>query len=799
MGESKDKIYQIGVMLGNARTSHPREVITGIYDAANDENVEITLFLATQGGADEFWHGVNSDKEENLVADTENSFNYQYNSLYDYGLLGSFDAIIMSYGTLSIYFDEDKSAEFIRKFSNVPLIILERDNPDHSYIKSDNYMSMRAIVEHLTDVHGYKKILHLSGPDNNLDAFERKRAYLDVMKEHGYEVTPEMVIKGDYTPNVDNLVRKLLNDNPGAEAIVAANDEMTIGAYHACHELGLTVGKDIAITGYDDIEVSQRFDPPLTTANQDGVDMGYRAVKAAIAAIKTGKREEYNIPAFMKIRGSCGCDYLSNNINNALLERYASIKNIDDVQNIAMTAHLAIEDSLRKKAIDIDKYRVYCEVVRDLIVLLLHIRFERANDERKSRIDNGTVQRLRRFFDTEYDKYIDLTKLLNNLHSFIRFEAKKTDEYDKAMLFMRVSTVIDNYVQSMLLKDKSDSIEELTQNNYVVPSDIQAMMNAGDDEEEFIKRAMALLKVHGVRNAYIYLNHRPIAVGKNDEFKCPDNMYMAGCISDGKIATFEKSEAPVITKENGFSKLYSLNERSHQYMAFLLFQQEYQYGILLCEAEHREVDDIFGLSLQISVGLAYMELSKEEARAKAKLYAAMESLEEKNKVLSFVSANDQLTGIFNRRGFMEQVLTLRYDHEGAEALLFFFDLDHLKEINDVFGHAEGDFAIIHAAKFLEDIFTGDNFCARLGGDEFVAVRILSANDDGQEVGKDIIYGLKKTMGGFNDTSDKPYYLEFSAGFTCFKCEKDFDFDSALKEADNLLYEAKSVRRKSIRK
>jgi DNA-binding LacI/PurR family transcriptional regulator len=70
------------------------------------------------------------------------------------------------------------------------------------------------------------------------------------------------------------------------EAIVSANDEMTISIYDVCRSRGLVPGRDIAVTGYDDVEFAQRMDPPLTTANQDGLDMGYRALKCAVSLCK---------------------------------------------------------------------------------------------------------------------------------------------------------------------------------------------------------------------------------------------------------------------------------------------------------------------------------------------------------------------------------------------------------------------------------------------------------------------------------------------------------------------------------
>ncbi|MDR0963898.1 MAG: GGDEF domain-containing protein, partial [Clostridium sp.] len=86
-------------------------------------------------------------------------------------------------------------------------------------------------------------------------------------------------------------------------------------------------------------------------------------------------------------------------------------------------------------------------------------------------------------------------------------------------------------------------------------------------------------------------------------------------------------------------------------------------------------------------------------------------------MLSFISENDDLTNLYNRKGFMERALKLNAnnDYVGQKALLIFADLDHLKEVNDFYGHSEGDFALINAATILRDTCPSNFILGRLGG------------------------------------------------------------------------------------
>lgn len=99
------------------------------------------------------------------------------------------------------------------------------------------------------------------------------------------------------------------------------------------------------------------------------------------------------------------------------------------------------------------------------------------------------------------------------------------------------------------------------------------------------------------------------------------------------------------------------------------------------------------------------------------------------------------------------------------------------------------------AQFLKDIFEPGGFCARIGGDEFVAA--YPVTDEGSV--KKLVGKLKENFAEFNQNSNKPYYVECSVGFTYFDCTPEFNFEEALKSADDYLYEEKCVRRKDVRK
>ncbi|MCR5420828.1 MAG: GGDEF domain-containing protein [Lachnospiraceae bacterium] len=782
---SSDKIYHIGVMLGNIHTQHPKELVEGIYEAARDENVNVTLFLGAQGNAFDFWKQSNASESM--------SYHYQFNALYDYSLISKLDVLIISYGTLCIYFDQDDKEEFFKKFRQVPLIILEEyeEDSDDTYIMSDNYNSVKNIMEHLIMHHKYKKILHISGPKNNSDATARRQAYLDCMAIHHLPVTDTMIEYGDYSTNVDSLVERILDNNPDAEAIVSANDEMAISIYRVCKKRGLVVGKDIAVTGYDDMELAQRMDPPLTTADQNGLEMGYKAFKLAINICKEHTSKKILLPALFKQRASCGCAYYGNRTSSLMLEILKLINNAEDESNIKAAADCASRNSM--KGINTSDSTNICKnFYIEYITILFKIKDNKYKFCEKQALETEVVELTRTLFTSEYSEYINISRFIETLHEIIEYVSMTTENNSCLILESRVLEVTDTYLNSFVMHQSAQMYNLLERKNWMAPAMIQKMMENVNDDKNFYRMAMEHIKAQGAKSAYLYLLDSPQCYPRGKEFKCPDKLYLAAEYVNDNIISYSPKERPVISTDTGIVSRYPCTS-GHQYVAFVLFAEEYQYGLMLCEIDSDSIGVLYGIGLQISTAQAYLEMSKKEMEAKKRLEDTLVTLKEKNQVLDFISSNDQLTDLYNRRGFMEHVIKANITHSGKHAAIFFSDLDHLKQINDIFGHSEGDFALTNTASILKSTFNGTDFTGRIGGDEFVSFHLFKEGVTAQQ----LIQNMKEKCKDLNYDSGKPYYVEFSTGFVEFDCSPEASITDLIEQADEILYEAKKTRRNSI--
>ena len=149
---------------------------------------------------------------------------------------------------------------------------------------------------------------------------------------------------------------------------------------------------------------------------------------------------------------------------------------------------------------------------------------------------------------------------------------------------------------------------------------------------------------------------------------------------------------------------------------------------------------------------------------------------------------DELTNITNRRGFMflaQHSLSL-CARQNIPASLVFFDLNNFKQVNDKFGHAEGDRALIAFAIQMKNSFRVSDLYARLGGDEFVALLTNTSKNLAEEVVAKFLQSLKK----YNQEANREYDISVSYGIVEFNYDKHDTVDALLADGDSLMYEGK---------
>ncbi len=156
------------------------------------------------------------------------------------------------------------------------------------------------------------------------------------------------------------------------------------------------------------------------------------------------------------------------------------------------------------------------------------------------------------------------------------------------------------------------------------------------------------------------------------------------------------------------------------------------------------------------------------------------------------SVIDELTGLYNRRGFFnlaDKAIKMA-DRTQNPFIIVFVDLDGLKWINDNLGHHEGDNAIIDTANVFKKVFRETDIIARIGGDEFVIIA-LDTSDGNMDV---IERRIKENVASHNEINDRLYKLSISIGLDSYDPGSNMTLDEIMKSADQRMYEEKQKKK-----
>lgn len=205
--------------------------------------------------------------------------------------------------------DDQYIFELSRK--RIPFVLLDRetDGVIADCILSNNVDAAVQATEHLIQ-HGHQRIAFISGPIDSPDSNARLTGYQQALKKHGLLVLHSLVERGDFRqPSGYQAMNRLLDQKDPPDAVFAANDEMAIGAIEAIRNRGLATPKNVAVIGFDDIQLASYVQPSLTTVRQPMRQFGTLAVQRLLRRIHdpSTSPETTILPTQLIIRHSCGC------------------------------------------------------------------------------------------------------------------------------------------------------------------------------------------------------------------------------------------------------------------------------------------------------------------------------------------------------------------------------------------------------------------------------------------------------------------------------------------------------------
>jgi diguanylate cyclase (GGDEF)-like protein len=754
------------------------------------KNKRITIGMIVSVGFDTenydsmLWPGATEFAEEhdiNLILfvnrqNPEDVRRFKSNISHEFVTPKTVDGLIIPTGTMSDVLTPAQLRRFCDRFKPLPIVSIAMAIRGVPSVLVDNTFGIKEVTRHLIVEHDYRKIAFISGPRHNQDAAERLSAYREILVDYKIPYNPDLVVEGKFTAESGKEAARLLFEKrkQRVQAIVASDDESAFGALSYLKSKGYRVPYDVAVTGFDDVERAASVSPPLTTVRQPVYEQSKKACEMLLDIIR-GKTVPGRVclPTRMVLRQSCGC--------------FSDV--IKEIKTIAITTR-PLHDAHEKKM-----YAAAPAIAR-AVAEAVRSRF-RGVPVDPALLSSRVQTLLRAFLDDLFGK----TKPDYFLWFFYNFITDLIDHeqdisvWNHALIFLQKET--------LALLEEKDTVfktQSLFQKAALIYDEI-VILNKSYISLQKEQRMLLLLHIsHSLINTFNLENLKTVIARELPKLKirrCYLSLFRENASRRaGELGWLlpEHSELLFANTENGLSRLSAPKTTftTTSLLPSALFPATSRYTFILMAISYN--DEQFGFILYEygpSEDIIY-ETIRGQVSSVIKASSILKNLECKNIELQELSLNDQLTGLYNRRGFSllgEQQMRIHLRKKNG-VLLFFLDLDKLKEINDTFGHKEGDEAIANFAKVLQRTFRDQDIIARIGGDEFTVLTI----DANPQCKNSIIKRLNKNIAAFNATSRKPYRLSVSYGYASVDSINDASLDWLIAQADAMLYTNKSARR-----
>ena len=221
-------------------------------------------------------------------------------------LSGKVDGLLIGEGIVP-------SPVLARLAQRLPVVVISGNPSERAadVVTADNRSGSAALITHLVEDHGLRRLYHVEGPATAPDAKERSLALAEVIDAHpGCELTGSF--QGSFAVQSGEEAGEKLLALPAEarpDAVVCANDQTAIGVLQALARGGVRVPEDMAVVGFDDIYPGSLFHPSLTTVHQPMRLLGERACARLLDRIAhPGRRQKVELlPTELVLRASCGC------------------------------------------------------------------------------------------------------------------------------------------------------------------------------------------------------------------------------------------------------------------------------------------------------------------------------------------------------------------------------------------------------------------------------------------------------------------------------------------------------------
>lgn len=703
----------------------------------------------------------------------DKNYDYQYNSIFKLASKRNVDIIYILHGIICSRAELEMQRAFLDAMPDVPVVCLFNVSEGYNSVTFNNKSGFVELLNHLIEDHDAKDIGFVSGPVTNIDAAERLKIYREVLEAHNIPYDEKKVVYGAFTVRSEGVVDELLDKNEKLDSIVFANDSMAAGGYRALRRRGIEPGKDIKITGFDDDALAVALEPPLTTVEASSAQLTFKAVLNAENYINGTAVKDLSVDTHLVQRQSCGCRDLN---SDKLCERFkfdgigsGNVEFIESIREYLFGFYIAsgkLSDAEEKV---IEFLREYAEFVK-------------APDKQKA------VTSLNEQFDkillTDLFSITSAERIFNVLQAMQYKALESTQDID---LIYRTFT---SYTRRMAFFSVTP-INSIMQRNERIQGELNRQ--AGDiyltDADQTVPYEYLLGGLYevGFKRSLLYLFNGKVKNNGGCDWTPPASLLLKAISDDHGTRTLPE-EQQLLRIERLFQNEFIPDDERHTMIIQPLFSANDIYGYIVNEASPNMYPNLSTVAVRLADNLRSIYMIEDHNKAKQSFKNSLERFMRENTVLEEQATKDELTGLYNRRGFInntEKKINDPFNNDKV-AIICYADMDNLKMVNDKFGHDDGDFALTTVAHILKDSFRDTDVIGRFGGDEFITFAI-TGNDINTDNVKNRIETITKK---YNEEAQKPYPIEMSTGIYKFTLNGKIDIYDVINRADELLYEEK---------
>ncbi|HET9914275.1 MAG TPA: substrate-binding domain-containing protein [Anaerolineales bacterium] len=284
----------IGLLLASLHTGASQIIWPSMVDSAERHDINLICF---PGGR---LHAMDS-------------FEVQRNAIFDLASNKSLDGLVTWSSALGGVLGPAEIRAFHQRYHSLPMVSLAQFMEGMPTVSVDSYRGMRALLAHLIEEHGFRKLAFMRGPEGHYYAQERYRAYIDSLQTFNLPIVPELITRPLPWEAGAEAIEILLDERglkPGNDfqAVVAVSDMMAVWAMKTLQTRGFDVPGDVAVTGFNNSIEERLATPPLTTVDLPFYEQASKAMDVLVQQLSgESVAALITLPSKLVVRQSCGC------------------------------------------------------------------------------------------------------------------------------------------------------------------------------------------------------------------------------------------------------------------------------------------------------------------------------------------------------------------------------------------------------------------------------------------------------------------------------------------------------------